>query len=271
MNDRNRPEIICPACRTGRLAPRSESNGNIPCQECGAVFAVKDSVIDLIPDFVYEPSRGQALMEWEPLINIYESRWWRKSGLFGVITGIGFDHEYKLILAALNLKGDEVILDLACGPGIYSRPFAQILDRGTVVGLDLSEPMLNYAGAKARDEGIENIVLIRGSALDLPFPDGEFDAVNCCGAVHLFPDTPKALAEVHRVLKPGAVFAAAVFRNWLPGQWSRQMADRRYQRTGVKHFHPEELESLLTDAELEDVTFHHSKRYWQVVSAIRPE
>ena len=89
--------------------------------------------------------------------------------------------------------------------------------------------------------------------------------------MHLFPDTPKALAEVHRVLKPGAVFAAAVFRNWLPGQWSRQMADRRYQRTGVKHFHPEELESLLTDAELERVTFHHAKRYWQVVSAKRPE
>jgi len=115
-------------------------------------------VIDLIPDLVYEPSRGQTLMEWEPLINIYESRWWRKSGLFEVITGIGFDHEYRLILSALNFTGDEVILDLACGPGIYSRPFAQILDRGSVVGLDLSGPMLNYAAAKARDQGIENIV-----------------------------------------------------------------------------------------------------------------
>lgn len=264
------PQIRCPACGAGRLDPRAESGGRIRCDHCDAAFGVNGGVIDLLPGFEYERSRGQAMMEWEPLIRIYESRWWRKSGLFALMTGIRFEREYDEILGALELDGDERLLDLACGPGIYSRPFARRLDRGHVVGLDLSAPMLSYAARNARDEEIDNLTLIRGSALDLPFPDAEFDRVNCCGAVHLFPDIPKALSEVARVLKGGGIFTAAVFRNWLPGRVSRKLADFQYRRMGAKNFQPEELESLVVDAGFEELRFLHGKRYWQIVRAGKP-
>jgi len=214
-------------------------------------------------------SRAQALMEWEPLIEIYESRWWRKSRLFALMTGIRFEREYENIVRALELDGDELLLDLACGSGIYSRPLSRRLDRGGVVGLDLSTPMLRYAARKAQDQSIGNLDLVRGSALELPFPGDAFDRVNCCGALHLFPDFSKATSEVFRVLRPGGIFTAAVFRNWLPGRLSRKLADRQYRRMGAKNFQPEELESLLVGAGFEGFECHHGKRYWQIVSAVK--
>lgn len=261
------PRIICPACRKGRLA--AEADGKVQCDRCHAAFNLNNRVVDLLPDFDYKPSRGQELMEWAPLTEMYESRWWRKSGLFTLMTGISFDDEYEMIVGALKLSGDELLLDLACGPGIFSRPLARLLDRGRVVGLDLSEPMLNYAGRKARDQEIGNLTLIHGSALDLPFPENEFDRINCCGAVHLFPDIPKALSEIFRVLKTNGIFTTAVFRNWLPGETSRKIADWQYRKWGAKNFQPEEIQSLLIDAGFTEFTFLHSKRYWQIASAVK--
>lgn len=220
-------------------------------------------------EFNHPRSRAQRLMEWKPLIEIYESRWWRKSGLFALMTGITFEGEYENIVGALELDGDELLLDLACGSGIYSRPLARLLDRGRVVGLDLSTPMLSYAARKARDQGIGNLVLVRASAMDLPFPDDEFDRVNCCGALHLFPDFSMAASEILRVLKPGGIFTTAVFRNWLPGRVSRKLADIQYRRGGAKNFQPDELESLVVNAGFERFRFHHGKRYWQIASAVK--
>jgi SAM-dependent methyltransferase len=47
------------------------------------------------------------------------------------------------------------------------------------------------------------VEFMTASALDLPFPDGGFDAVYSRGVLHVTSDTPRAVAEVHRVLKPG--------------------------------------------------------------------
>ena len=49
-------------------------------------------------EFDHPRSRAQGLMEWKPLIEIYESRWWRKSGLFALMTGISFEGEYENIV-----------------------------------------------------------------------------------------------------------------------------------------------------------------------------
>jgi ubiquinone/menaquinone biosynthesis C-methylase UbiE len=65
------------------------------------------------------------------------------------------------------------------------------------------------------------VVLIHGDALDLPFPDERFEAVNCCGALHLFPDVPRSLEEIRRVLTPGGRFATAVYRRAGRGRFSR--------------------------------------------------
>lgn len=267
MDQTGKPSIICPACKTGRLDLESADEGRVGCVDCNASFPVNNKVVDLLPQAPDKRSPGQVLMEWEPLINIYESKWWRRSSHFGFITGISFADEFDLIEKALELKDDDALLDLACGTGIYSRPFARKLSRGCVTGLDLSAPMLNYASNQARAQGIDNLVLVRGSALEMPFADNEFDVVNCCGAIHLFPDPGRAVSEIGRVLGPGGRLAVAVFRNWL----SKRYAAWYMKRSGLHYFHPEDMEAYFKRAGLGEVKVHYARRYWLIMSAKKPK
>jgi ubiquinone/menaquinone biosynthesis C-methylase UbiE/uncharacterized protein YbaR (Trm112 family) len=264
--------ILCPNCKTGQLALESEADSEIHCRDCSASFPVIDGVIGLLPASSHRRSLSQSLMEWKPFIEIYESRWFRKGPGFSLISGISFDREYEMIIQAAKLEGDEILLDLGCGSGIYSRSFAKRLNRGMVVGLDLSVPMLSYASSRARAEGLENLLFIHGDALELPFPENEFDVVTCCATIHLFPipDLLRVLKEVNRVLKPGGRFATAALRNWIPGQFSRKFVNWYSQKVGTNYFHPEDLESLFQQAGLNNVECHHAKRYWLVMSAIKP-
>jgi ubiquinone/menaquinone biosynthesis C-methylase UbiE len=249
------------------------SGSEIHCADCRASFPVKDGVIDLLSEFPSRRTLSQAVMEWEPFIKMYESRWFRRGPGMRFFCGISFDEEYEIIGRAARLEGSETLLDLGCGSGTYSRPLAKTLNRGAVVGLDVSVPMLDYASSRARAEQLENLLLIHGSALDLPFPKDEFDAVNCCATIHLFsiPDLLKALKEVCRVLKPGGRFMTSCLRNWIPGQRSKQLLDWYSERIGTYYRRPEDLEKLFKDAGLNDVECHHARRYWMVMSAGKPE
>lgn len=273
MHKLRQPRILCPTCKTGQLSLESATDSEVNCADCSASFPVKDGVIDLLPKSNQKRSPSQAVMEWEPFIEIYESRWFRKGPGFPLISGISFDREYELAVQAAKLEGHETLLDLGCGSGIYSRPLAQRLSCGTVVGLDLSVPMLNYASSRARAEGLKNLLFIHGNALALPFPDSEFDAVICCATIHLFPipDLLRTLKGVSRVLKPGGRFMTSSLRNWMSGQLSKKFVAWYYQKVGTNYFRPDELESLFKQAGLNNVECLHSKRYWLIMSAVKPE
>ena len=209
---------------------------------------------------------GQRLMEWRPLVAIYESRLWRRSGIFARASGISFDEEIARISEEARLGGSERVLDLACGSGIYARPFAQRLEHGRVVGLDLSRPMLREARRRASREGCGNLDLVRGSALDLPLRSRVFDVVNCCGALHLFPDVPRALAEIHRVLRDGGRFTAAVIRRGETAGEARA-AGFRSRALGVHSFERGELTRLLADAGFAAARFPHERGIWMIAAA----
>jgi SAM-dependent methyltransferase len=100
-------------------------------------------------------------------------------------------------------RGDRV-LDVACGTGVVARVAAA--HAGRVVGLDLNSGMLGVARAAA--PGIE---WVEGSALTLPFDDGEFDVVVCQLGLQFFDDRLGALREMRRVLAGGGRAAASVF------------------------------------------------------------
>lgn len=259
--------IVCPACKTGELSLESVTS-EVHCVNCGASFPVRNRIIDLLPTAQQIPVAVS--MEWNWMVRIYETRWWRAGPFNSITTGISFKKEYKTLVQAMNLEGNELVLDLACGPGMYARPLARELQHGTVVGLDLSLPMLSYTTVQAQNEGLYNLLLIHGSATDLPFPDNQFDAVNCCGALHLFPEL-STVQGICRVLKPGGIFTVATTRQLIKGRLGRRLYDYLHTHGWPKYFLQEELESLLTQAGFVDVTFHHAKRYWHVVSAVKPQ
>ena len=107
-------------------------------------------------------------------------------------------------------KPGERVLDIACGTGIVARFAAATIGTGHVVGLDINEGMLAVARSRSAGIGLD-IEWREASALDLPFADSSFDLILCQLGLQFFPDQPRALREMIRVLVPNGRLALSVF------------------------------------------------------------
>ncbi|MGW4371169.1 class I SAM-dependent methyltransferase [Nocardia takedensis] len=134
---------------------------------------------------------------------IYEKAW--RPAIFYLATGRTTAADRRYAAAALRLGGEQRVLDLACGPGNFTRFLGERLSGGGyAVGVDYSEPMLARAVV---DNTGPRVGYLRGDARELPFADASFDAVACFGALYLIPDPLAATAEMVRVLAPGGRIA----------------------------------------------------------------
>jgi ubiquinone/menaquinone biosynthesis C-methylase UbiE len=104
------------------------------------------------------------------------------------------------MLAAIDLRGDERVLDVAAGAGHTALVFAPRV--ASVVAVDLTEAMLTTGRLLAEENGISNVTFVPGDAEHLPFPDASFDLVTCRYAAHHFPRPAVVAREWERVLKP---------------------------------------------------------------------
>src|SRR5688572_14145017 len=101
------------------------------------------------------------------------------------------------------------VLEIAAGTGVVTRTLASVLPESVaIVATDLNQPMLDQASAVGTKRPVE---WRRADAMQLPFADGEFDAVVCQFGVMFFPEKAKAVSEVRRVLRSGGVF---IFNVW---------------------------------------------------------
>jgi ubiquinone/menaquinone biosynthesis C-methylase UbiE len=147
----------------------------------------------------------QDLMLTRVVPAIYE-RWWRPAlgRAFKGLTGPGMEEEMRIARLLLGLSGGHTVLDVACGPGNFTRSFGRAVgDSGLAVGIDSSETMLERGVRDTERHGPGNVALMRGDAANLPFVDDGFDAVCCFAALHLFADPFDALSDMARVLRPG--------------------------------------------------------------------
>jgi demethylmenaquinone methyltransferase/2-methoxy-6-polyprenyl-1,4-benzoquinol methylase len=104
-----------------------------------------------------------------------------------------------------NARPGHVILDLAGGTGDLARAFARIVgERGRVVLADINAAMLEHGRRRLVDAGIAgNVELAQVDAEALPFADNSFDRVAIAFGLRNVTGKEAALAEMHRVLKPG--------------------------------------------------------------------
>jgi arsenite methyltransferase len=111
---------------------------------------------------------------------------------------------------ALELIGagpGDRLLDVASGTGTSALLAARELGC-EVVGVEYGHDAVSSANSTARAEHLEHRVSFgHGDAEALPFSDGEFDAVLCECSLCTFPDKPRAVAEMRRVLRPGGRLA----------------------------------------------------------------
>jgi ubiquinone/menaquinone biosynthesis C-methylase UbiE len=180
------------------------SQGKLSCSGCTRVYCCRDGILDFVGE---DPSDTitpfQRLMQLRPMAAIYE-RYWRPLGYF-LASCSSFRRFSEKLIGLVEPHRRRIILDLACGPGLFSCPLAR-RTFGWVVGFDLSLPMLHRARRKAEIEGVSNIVFVRGSAFRLPFQHGCFDAILCSGALHLFDRPELALKEIARTLSSNGLF-----------------------------------------------------------------
>ncbi len=96
------------------------------------------------------------------------------------------------------------ILDVATGTGDFAIATLKI-NPEEVIGVDISEGMLEVGKKKIADQGIKNIRLQYGDSEDLQFEDASFDAVIVAFGVRNFENLNKGLLEINRVLRPGGI------------------------------------------------------------------
>jgi ubiquinone/menaquinone biosynthesis C-methylase UbiE len=96
-------------------------------------------------------------------------------------------------------------LDIATGAGHTAAAFAPHVAH--VIASDITDEMLEEARKLAAAKGLANIETAVADAEALPFADARFQLVTCRIAAHHFPDVGRFVAEVRRVLEPGATFA----------------------------------------------------------------
>ena len=182
---------------------------------------------------------AQRLMRSRALPLVYE-RWWRPAWgrvLKGALAG-GMRDEHRIARLLLGLTPGDGVLDVACGPGNFTREFAQIVGSGGLaVGIDASATMLARAVSDTPD-GV--VAYVRGDAEALPFRDASFDAVCCFAALNLFADPDTALDHMTRVLTPGGRIAILTSCR-LQSAPGRTLNDLVGAHSGMRVFEPDEI------------------------------
>ena len=125
----------------------------------------------------------------------------------------------KTFIKALSKLGFEKgrILDVSTGAGEVAIELAQAFPEAQVVGLVLSEPLLEMARASTAEAGLsDRLSFEKGDVQAMPFEDNSFDAVVSLNTLHVVDRPVAMLDEIDRVLTPDGILAVSdIKRSWL--------------------------------------------------------
>ena len=108
-----------------------------------------------------------------------------------------------LLLARSEVAAGESVLEIGCGTGAATVPFAEAVgERGRVVGIDISEPMLAGARQRIAESGFGNVTLLQADAQVHRFEAGRFDLITSRFGVMFFADPVAAFSNLLPAARP---------------------------------------------------------------------
>ena len=153
------------------------------------------------------PYKNSNLGKKEQVTKMFDTISQEYDGLNRVIS-FGIDQKWrKKVVKLVDSISPESILDIATGTGDLAIMFAENTTAKKIVGLDISEGMLNVGREKVKDKNLDNrIEMVIGDSEKLPFKDNSFDAITVSFGVRNFETLETGLSEILRVLKPQGKF-----------------------------------------------------------------
>lgn len=182
--------LACPKCSSKLIAEKS----HLECPRCGARYSIIDG---RIVDFVGTGHGWIGFFERYPGVYDPWSRiGWRLSGRGSL------DRFYEKLTEGLD---SGFLIDAGCGTGSLIATLERRGYRGTLIGIDISLPMLRVAARKTK-----RAVFLRCSIERIPVTDSSIDHYVSSLVLHILKDKERAVSESSRILRKGGSLRIAV-------------------------------------------------------------
>ncbi|KUG23881.1 hypothetical protein ASZ90_006325 [hydrocarbon metagenome] len=253
MQDTILKKLVCPVCNTREKSDKqlsiatyakADESPTLFCNNCQSRFAPIDAILNLAGDVIAPRLfSSQWAMEFEPIVTAYEAIW--RPCLTSFVSDLAWEMETSRQLMDVSSGMD--VLDLACGTGNFTRIFSEAAKHGTVIGVDLSLPMLKQGRRRIKEQNKTDITLIRVDVTKWPFAPETFDRIHCAGALHLFPDIQNVFNSIYRSLKTEGYFVGATY--CLEGNIVINSIQKYLEKAhGIHWFAQQELQKLSSNA-----------------------
>ena len=128
------------------------------------------------------------------------------------LLGLKIGKYRKMTADSLELSKGDTVVELGCGTGLN---FSLILDaigsEGKLIGVDITDKMLDQARIRVKENGWNNVELIQSDSADYDFPN-ELDGIFTTGAIQYSPQYDKIIKKGYDALKPGKNFVVFDFK-----------------------------------------------------------
>jgi demethylmenaquinone methyltransferase/2-methoxy-6-polyprenyl-1,4-benzoquinol methylase len=115
----------------------------------------------------------------------------------------GLESWRKEAVRTLNLQRGDMVVDIGCGTGLnFALLQEAISSEGQIIGVDLTDAMLDQARQRAAEHGWQNVVLVQSDAAQYEFPE-RVDGIIAAFALSFVPDCGRVIQNGCRVLEPG--------------------------------------------------------------------
>jgi ubiquinone/menaquinone biosynthesis C-methylase UbiE len=135
---------------------------------------------------------------------------------------------YEDIVRNLDVSGPARVLDAGAGRGYVSLMIASKNPQAMITGIDNSSMQVRAAEKLRVQRKIVNCAFSTDNVMNLRFHDGLFDAAISIGSIKHWPDGPRGLTEIHRVLKPGGQLVVS--------ETDREVSDEALRKF-IRRFH----------------------------------